>query len=210
MTSTGAGFGLPHFFERNHIMKNIESKTLAIIPAEAHSDDFVIKAEFDAVPWFERASDQEIRDLAGCEWGGDLPADHVVFALEESVPELARLFTYLEIIADDPAKKDCLGFECRVDESRALEWLKSHRPAIWAALTGSKPYSVLLLYPDYANDGGTETYYAFVAASDPLEAVALAQRQAAAAQEGVDIEPDDFAPLLVTQGHRYGEPLFNK
>ena len=26
---------------------------------------------------------------------------------------------------------------------------------------GSKPWSVLLLYPDYANDSGTETYFAF-------------------------------------------------
>ena len=31
----------------------------------------------------------------------------------------------------------------------------------------TKPYSVLLLYPDYANDSGTETYYAFVEASRP-------------------------------------------
>jgi hypothetical protein len=72
------------------------------------------------------------------------------------------------------------------------------------------PYSVLLLYPDYANDDGTETYYAFVTAADPIAAVAEAQRQAAAAQDGIDVDPEDFAPLLVTPGHHYGEPLFNK
>jgi hypothetical protein len=93
-------------------------------------------------------------------------------------------------------------------------WMKLP-PSEWeaeppATAGWSKPYSVLLLYPDYANDNGTETYYAFVEASDPIEAVAAAQRQAVAAQDGVDIEPDDFAPLLVTQGHHYGEPLFNK
>jgi hypothetical protein len=74
----------------------------------------------------------------------------------------------------------------------------------------SNPWSVLLLYPDYANDSGTETFYAFVEATDPLDAITLAQRQAADSQEGIDIEPDDFAPLLVTQEHQYGEPLFNK
>jgi hypothetical protein len=79
-----------------------------------------------------------------------------------------------------------------------------------AAATGNKPYSVLLLYPDYANDSGAETYYAFVDASDELEAVAVAQRQAVAAQEGVEIAPDAFAPLLVTQGHHHSEALFNK
>ena len=75
---------------------------------------------------------------------------------------------------------------------------------------GSRSYSVLLLYPDFLNDGGSETYYAFVEARDPIEAVAVAQEQAAAAQV-VDIDdPADFAPLLVTQGHHSGEPLFNK
>ena len=31
-----------------------------------------------------------------------------------------------------------------------------------------------------------------------------------AAQEGIEIEPDDFHPLLVTPGHHDSEPLFNK
>ena len=73
-----------------------------------------------------------------------------------------------------------------------------------------KPYSVLLLYPDYANDSGNETYYALVEAPDPNEAVAEARRQAVAAQDGIEIEPDDFHPLLVTPGHHDSEPLFNK
>ena len=72
-----------------------------------------------------------------------------------------------------------------------------------------KPYSVLLLYPDYANDTGHETYYALVEAADPIDAVAVAQRQAVADQEGIEIDPDDFHPLLVTPGHHDSEPLFN-
>jgi hypothetical protein len=75
---------------------------------------------------------------------------------------------------------------------------------------GSSPYSVLLMYPDYANDSGTETYYAFVNATSQIEAVTMAQRKAATAQEGVEMEPDDFIPLLVTQGHHASSPLFNK
>jgi len=76
--------------------------------------------------------------------------------------------------------------------------------------SGTKPYSVLLLYPDYANDTGTETYYAFVEALDPIQAVALAQREAVTAQECMDGDPEDFAALLVTPGHNCSEPLFNK
>jgi hypothetical protein len=73
-----------------------------------------------------------------------------------------------------------------------------------------KPYSVLLLYPDDANDSGVETYYAFVEAPDAIEAVAMAQREALAANEWAEREPDDFAPLLVTEGYQHGEALFNK
>jgi hypothetical protein len=73
-----------------------------------------------------------------------------------------------------------------------------------------KPFSILLLYPDYANDSGTETYYAFVEARDQVEAVEIAQRQAVADQDMEIDDPADFAPLLVTEGHRASEPLFNK
>jgi hypothetical protein len=72
------------------------------------------------------------------------------------------------------------------------------------------PYSVLLLYPNYANDSGTETYYAFVHAADASAAVVAAKRKAVAVQEGIEIEPDDFIPLIVTPGHHNSEPLFNK
>ena len=34
-----------------------------------------------------------------------------------------------------------------------------------------KPYSVLLLYPDWVNESGTDTYYTFVEAADPCAAI---------------------------------------
>ena len=74
----------------------------------------------------------------------------------------------------------------------------------------NKPYSVLLLYPDYANDSGTETYYAFVEAADAIAAVALAQQQACTQQSSEFDDPLDYAPLLVTEGHHTSQPLFNK
>jgi len=74
----------------------------------------------------------------------------------------------------------------------------------------TKPYSVLLHYPDYLDDTGYETFYAFVGAQDPIAAVGVAQRQAVAAIESENIDPTDFHPLLVTQGHHHSEPLFNK
>lgn len=73
-----------------------------------------------------------------------------------------------------------------------------------------RPYSVLLLYPEYANDGGAETYYAWVEAGDPIAAVAEARRRAYAANESEMMTPLDFTPLLVTEGHHRGQPMSNE
>ena len=74
----------------------------------------------------------------------------------------------------------------------------------------TKPYSVLLLYPDYLDDSGYETLYVFVEATDAIHAVAVAQRQVADAQSEPIDDPTDFHPLLVTAGHHSSEPLWNK
>jgi hypothetical protein len=105
---------------------------------------------------------------------------------------------------------------CNVREERPDGSLRMLPRSQWEAdpedqsESGKKRYSVLLLHPDYANDSGTETYYAFVAALDAIEAVAIAKRQAATSQDGLDVSSEDFAPLLVTAGHHCSEPLFNK
>jgi hypothetical protein len=145
------------------------------------------------------------------------------------VAVIERALAFYEVEAEDArtAAEDWQDgeFEGRDDEALAIEGpcgVRERRPdGTWrkvpksewqgdpfsASRTGLKPYSVLLLYPDYANDSGTETYYAFVEAADPIDAVAIAQRQAAG-EDGHD--PDDYAPLLVIEGHHYGQPLFNK
>lgn len=68
-----------------------------------------------------------------------------------------------------------------------------------------KPYSVLLLYPDYiADEFGKETYFAWVEAESPEQAVYAAQRMAWIDNtEGEDdlLHPDDFFPLITIQGH---------
>src|SRR5437879_738008 len=68
------------------------------IEAEVHSDDGVHEVTFDAALWFAQATDDEIRDLAKCGWGGDYPADAVALFFEDSDPgdgAVAELFAYL-------------------------------------------------------------------------------------------------------------------
>jgi len=60
-----------------------------------------------------------------------------------------------------------------------------------------KAYSVLLLYPDYTTNQFGETYYTFVDAGCPKEALYLAQKEAG---ESNDCDPTDFACLLCIEG----------
>jgi hypothetical protein len=77
----------------------------------------------------------------------------------------------------------------------------------WVAV---KPYSVLLLYPDYLDDTGYETYYACVDAPNAIAGVAVARQKAAAAQAEEIEDPIDFHPLLVVEGWHASQPLWNK
>jgi hypothetical protein len=113
-----------------------------MISAEAHSDDFNVERSFDATPWFEQASGKKILDLAKCGFGGDYPADNVAEFMSYYLDnrgdgDLKELFTYLGIIANDPVKKDCHGFECHVDPEEARAWIKEHRPILDGAYEAS-------------------------------------------------------------------------
>lgn len=93
--------------------------------AEAHSDDHASEVVFDATPWFEQASDEEIAALRACGWGGDYPADNVAIFMADHNEELARMFAYVEAAHN---VKD-IGFECHVVEKDVILWLE-HRKAM--------------------------------------------------------------------------------
>jgi len=98
-----------------------------MIRANCHSDDHNVKVDFDATKWFQQASNEEILALARCKFGGDYPADDVAVWNAERNKKIALMFKYLVIIANDPAKKDCNGFECRINSVDAHKWLKKNR-----------------------------------------------------------------------------------
>ena len=70
-----------------------------------------------------------------------------------------------------------------------------------------KPYTVLLLYPDYLNDNYDDTFLAYVKAENPEGAVDVAQRACSNAYSAKDDaeedrpDPNAFAPLVVFAGH---------
>jgi hypothetical protein len=68
--------------------------------------------------------------------------------------------------------------------------------------TKLRPYSVLLLRPDYIADVfGHDTYYTFVRAADSYSAVAVARRQVCQADFVPWFKADDYSVLLVLKGH---------
>jgi len=81
-------------------------------------DGTTVDVEFDAVAWFEQASDDEIEELAGIGWGGNYEADAVAEFVAGSVPSVRKVI--------DKGQ----GFEVHVDVAQALAWLAEHRPTL--------------------------------------------------------------------------------
>lgn len=67
-----------------------------------------------------------------------------------------------------------------------------------------KPYSVLLLYPDYIADAYGETYYDFVLATCPKDAVKRARDRRIKTNDLSIEDFEDLAVQLVTEGHNKG------
>ncbi|TXG96128.1 MAG: hypothetical protein E6R08_10165 [Nevskiaceae bacterium] len=84
-------------------------------------------------------------------------------------------------------------------------------PAVTPAPSAAalQPFSVLLLYPDYATDNyGQETYLTAVMAADPEQALALARKEAVDSNTTSEGEctidnPSDFFCLAVFEGHHH-------
>ena len=95
------------------------------IPARCFSDDHVREAKFDATPWFEQASDEEVLALARCGWAADYPADAVAQYMAGKNEDVRLMFQYLELVAH---MKDAPGFECYVSPHAGELWLQAYRP----------------------------------------------------------------------------------
>jgi len=98
------------------------------VHAECHSDDRVYSAEFNAVRWFEQADDNEVLELAEDDWGDSYAADRVGMFMADIVPDVQKMFDYLEHY--NQAQTKHIGWVCTVNKDHALKWLKAHRPQL--------------------------------------------------------------------------------
>lgn len=104
------------------------------IPAEVHDDNFTHSIKFDAEPWFQAATDDEIRELAKEGWGGDYMADTVANTSEDD--DVRTFFDALN--AANRFFPQGLGYEVKVDEDAALDYLATERPELFAELTAER------------------------------------------------------------------------
>lgn len=95
-----------------------------MIRAEVHDDDFKISSMFDATPWFEQASNQEILELAQINWRGGIAADCVAEFFEgrnvgapHTVDDVFNMISVLDI-----------GYEVSIEPCDAMSWVKKNRP----------------------------------------------------------------------------------
>jgi hypothetical protein len=112
-----------------------------MITAVAHDDGYIFEILFDATPYFKGAAPDEIRKLAECGWGGDYPADFVAYHMESLNADLSQMLAYCQ-----RRKK---GFECYVDRNEALDWLRDHRPDVFALIEKAEAETLTKHCPVY-------------------------------------------------------------
>lgn len=99
------------------------------VSANCYSDDRVIEVEtFDATPWFEQASDEEILALRRCGFGGDDAADRVAEYAATYDREVQAMFDHNATL---PETIEARGFECYVDRNEAEAWIEAFRPSLF-------------------------------------------------------------------------------
>ena len=98
------------------------------VRAECHSDDGIYAAQFNAVRWFEQADESEVLELAADDWGDSYAADGIGMFMADFVPDVQKMFDYLEHY--NQTQKKHIGWVCTVNKDQALQWLKAHRPLL--------------------------------------------------------------------------------
>lgn len=97
------------------------------IKAEVFSDDLKLSVKFDAGLYFAAAENQDILNLADCEFRGDTAADDVARYMSKlpGHSDIQAVLFYADEVPD-------MGFECYMDLHDALEWIKHNRQDVLA------------------------------------------------------------------------------
>jgi hypothetical protein len=104
----------------------MDNKNL-VIPAECHSDDHAVQVAFDALPWFQSATDAQIEAVARDEWGPESTTDAIALFMESKCERVRFMFEYVHV----RNQIEDIGYGCTVDGEKALAWLKDNRSSAY-------------------------------------------------------------------------------
>jgi hypothetical protein len=91
-----------------------------VIPAQVHDDFWHKKVTFEALDWFEQATDEDLAALIAIDFRGDYASDWVAEWTAEKNAEVEGVLDY--------ARDTKTGFECVVSPDAAYVWLAHYRP----------------------------------------------------------------------------------
>jgi hypothetical protein len=103
------------------------------IPAKFSAGDGMAVAKFDAAPWFQQASADEILALAAEGWGRGYRGDEVAAWFDGKDVGVSQVYQYIRATQELP-DADCGGSDLSVAPEDALQWLRKHRPDLTARL----------------------------------------------------------------------------
>ncbi|MBA4071400.1 MAG: hypothetical protein C0497_06105 [Gemmatimonas sp.] len=84
--------------------------------------DHLSGADFNAVPWFAQASDDEILALSRGRWRNSSDSDAVAVFMATQDQRVAAVLDYARVVD--------AGTVCEINAGEALAWLAIHRPTI--------------------------------------------------------------------------------
>lgn len=87
-----------------------------VINAECHDDNWTMQVHFEALDYFEIASDEELKALIDCNFRGDYASDDVAHYMAMHDPQILAI------------TENGAGFECSIEEDDAMVWLTHYRP----------------------------------------------------------------------------------
>lgn len=96
------------------------------VEAEVHTDDRVMQTTFDARPYLQQASDDQLLGILQVGFSGDYCTDDIaLYARDHALdPDVVEIFAYLNAVQ----RGKTMGFECSVDPKDYLRWLDQVRP----------------------------------------------------------------------------------
>jgi hypothetical protein len=100
------------------------------VSARITSDDGQSSADFDAAPWIDNASDDEIAELESEGWSSSYAADNVAYDLQDKNKDI-------EAVLDHARTADKRGFEVSIDAEEAARYVEMKRSGLTVETVGN-------------------------------------------------------------------------